>query len=109
MNTLKTLLVAVGITLGGIAVAQDVPNTPRNIAFCGGVLNAVAVGTSSYAPVRSRQYEDFARDRIDRAASRGLSDRDINYYFAQGFKQMRQDQAKNNDEAFNLMQLCLRL
>ena len=109
-KTLKALLIAASITLSGTAMAQDQYDTPANIAFCGGVLKAVSVGMESYAPGMSRQHDNFARDRIDRASSRGLSDKQINHYFSMGFKQMRKDQAKKDSiEAYELMQLCLKL
>ena len=111
-KTLKALLVVAGITISGVTMAQadDVPNTPKNQAFCGGVLKAVSVGMESYAPGMSRQHDNFARDRIDRASSRGLSDKQINHYFSMGYKQMRKDQdKKDSTEAYELMQLCLKL
>ena len=109
-KVVKGLIVAAGITISGMAMADDdVPNTPSNQAFCGGVLKAVSVGMESYAPGMSRQHDNFARDRIDRASNRGLSDKQSNYYFGDGFKKMRKLQATDSKVAFDLMQICLKL
>ena len=111
MTTLKTLLVAVGIAFSGMAMAQadDVPNTPKNQAFCGGVLKAVSVGQESYAPGLSRQHNKFSVERVARAMNRGLDENSVKHYYSEGFKKMRQYQAKDSDVAFELMQICLRL
>jgi hypothetical protein len=114
-KVIKGLLVVVGITLSGMAMADDVPNVPKNQAFCGGVLRAVAIRVGESRPMtpRGMQYDGFAKDRFDRARSRGLDEKSVKYYFDDGFKKMRQlqtsNQANDGDVAFDLMQICLRL